>query len=307
MRLVRSVGEVSVGLLAKRLPARVRVWLLNEVRPVGSSPWCGSREERAHRSEVGVPTAVPIHRVTTEVLDARDHRYRPAQGVPHRGRRRSIARYELAQLTGAQRRANQIATVAGVGGAVPVADVGDRRSRRARLPAGAAARRRRRRRRRCARHVGGPDPGVGSAAGRTRTTRTTPCRSRSPRCATPVCARFARSATTRCCACWRSATPTSVDQRTRLVCRLHALLVELAPGGIAKEINASDVDRVPRHGRPGRPGRADPLRPRRRAARRHPPPRRTTQGVAPTIRPPCRRRARAVTDLFGSARSSPPC
>lgn len=32
------------------------------------------------------------------------------------------------------------------------------------------------------------------------------------------------------------------DQRTRLVGRLHALLVELAPGGIAKEINASDVD-----------------------------------------------------------------
>ena len=32
------------------------------------------------------------------------------------------------------------------------------------------------------------------------------------------------------------------DRRTQVVCRLHALLVELAPGGIAKEINASDVD-----------------------------------------------------------------
>jgi len=32
------------------------------------------------------------------------------------------------------------------------------------------------------------------------------------------------------------------DQRTRLVGRMHALLVELAPGGIAKEINASDID-----------------------------------------------------------------
>lgn len=31
------------------------------------------------------------------------------------------------------------------------------------------------------------------------------------------------------------------DQRCRLVSRLHALLIELAPGGIAKEINASDV------------------------------------------------------------------
>jgi len=33
------------------------------------------------------------------------------------------------------------------------------------------------------------------------------------------------------------------DHRTRLVCRMHALLLELTAGGIAKEINASDVDR----------------------------------------------------------------
>jgi transposase len=33
------------------------------------------------------------------------------------------------------------------------------------------------------------------------------------------------------------------DHRTRVVCRIHALLVDLDPGGIAKEINASDVDR----------------------------------------------------------------
>src|ERR687898_472636 len=33
------------------------------------------------------------------------------------------------------------------------------------------------------------------------------------------------------------------NHRTRLVCRMHALLAELAGGGIAKEINASDVDR----------------------------------------------------------------
>ena len=32
------------------------------------------------------------------------------------------------------------------------------------------------------------------------------------------------------------------DHRTRVVCRMHALLLELDPGGIAKEINASDVD-----------------------------------------------------------------
>ena len=32
------------------------------------------------------------------------------------------------------------------------------------------------------------------------------------------------------------------DRRTQVVARLHALLVDLAPGGIAKELNASDVD-----------------------------------------------------------------
>ena len=32
------------------------------------------------------------------------------------------------------------------------------------------------------------------------------------------------------------------DRRTQVVARMHSLLVELAPGGIAKEINASDVD-----------------------------------------------------------------
>jgi transposase len=33
------------------------------------------------------------------------------------------------------------------------------------------------------------------------------------------------------------------NHRTRVVCRMHALLAELAGGGISKEINASDVDR----------------------------------------------------------------
>ena len=32
------------------------------------------------------------------------------------------------------------------------------------------------------------------------------------------------------------------DRRTQVVCRMHALLAELAPGRIAKKINASDVD-----------------------------------------------------------------
>ena len=34
------------------------------------------------------------------------------------------------------------------------------------------------------------------------------------------------------------------DLRTKVVCRLHASIVNLSPGGIAKELNASDADRL---------------------------------------------------------------
>jgi hypothetical protein len=37
--------------------------------------------------------------------------------------------------------------------------------------------------------------------------------------------------------------PTGGD-RTRVICRLHALLAEFAPGGIAKELYVSDAERL---------------------------------------------------------------
>lgn len=43
------------------------------------------------------------------------------------------------------------------------------------------------------------------------------------------------------------------NQRSRVVARLHALLMQLDPGGIAKEINASDVDRFLAEVRPATP------------------------------------------------------
>jgi len=43
------------------------------------------------------------------------------------------------------------------------------------------------------------------------------------------------------------------NQRTRLVCRMHALVAELVPGGIAKELNASDVERLLETLHPGTP------------------------------------------------------
>ena len=72
------------------------------------------------------------------------------------------------------------------------------------------------------------------------------------------------------------------NQRSRVVSRMHSLLAELAGGGIAKEINASDVDRFLEAMTPSTSGRAGPLRPGRRAPRRHPPSRRPTQGVTQT-------------------------
>jgi transposase len=44
----------------------------------------------------------------------------------------------------------------------------------------------------------------------------------------------------RCCACSGRNLDTG-KHRTRVVCRLHAALAELAPGGVAKELNASDA------------------------------------------------------------------
>jgi transposase len=45
-----------------------------------------------------------------------------------------------------------------------------------------------------------------------------------------------------CCGCWPSAIPIWVGLGT--ACRLHALLIELAPGGIPNEINASSAERL---------------------------------------------------------------
>ena len=148
---------------------------------------------------------------------------------------------ELAQMSVRACR-TQTSTADVVGAAVPVTDVGDRGRRRARAicwpsssspPANASSMcpRRWRHARVCLARVG-----------RTRTTRTTPesvaltaLRHHDLREVRPV----GHSEVLRLLA---KRNNDIGDQRTRLVGRMHALLVELAPGGIAKEINASDVD-----------------------------------------------------------------
>ena len=204
---------------------------------------------------------------------------------PHKASHTAVAiddGEERARPDAGARDAHAGAAAVGVGGAVRAADVGDRVRGRARLSARPAARRGRRDGRRCAGHVGVAGAGARRRAGRTRTTPTTRCRWRSPRCGRRRCDRFEPADHAEVLRLLAKRNIDIGNHRTRVVCRLHALLAELAPGGIAKELNASDVDRLLDADRPGDAGRAGPLRPRRRAARRHPPPRRPAQGVAPT-------------------------
>ena len=121
-------------------------------------------------------------------------------------------------------------------------DVGDRVRGRARLSAGAAARRGGRDRRGCAGHAG--------VAGRVLSTGRS--NKNDPNDALSVAIAALRSRGLRHVEAaghsevLRLLAKRNTDignQRTRLVCRMHALLAELAGGGIAKEINASDVDR----------------------------------------------------------------
>ena len=48
----------------------------------------------------------------------------------------------------------------------------------------------------------------------------------------------------RCCGCWRNATSSWEVARTAAACRLHALLAELVPGGIPKEITANRAEQL---------------------------------------------------------------
>ena len=116
----------------------------------------------------------------------------------------------------------------GVGGAVRVADVGDRGRRRAGLSAGPAARRRRRDASSMCRRRWRRGRGCWARAGRTRTTRTTRCRSRSPRCGTQSLRQVEPVGHSEVLRLLAKRNTDIGDQRSRLVSRMHALLVELA-------------------------------------------------------------------------------
>ena len=74
------------------------------------------------------------------------------------------------------------------------------------------------------------------------------------------------------------------SQRSRVVCRLHSLFAELAPGGIAKEMYVSDAEALLAKVRPDS-GRTNALRPHPRTPRRRAPPRRPDQDLAPAHPP----------------------
>ena len=137
-------------------------------------------------------------------------------------------------------------------------------------------------------------------AGRTRTTRTTPSRSRSPRLRAPALRQVAAADHAEVLRLLAKRNIDIGNHRTRVVCRLHNLLMELAPGGIAKELNASDADRAPRarrsrRHRSSRPATTWPSSSSPTCSASTPSSRSRTGGSAP----PSRARGRSLTELFG--------
>ena len=228
-----------------------------------------------------------------------DHRCRPAQGVAHRGRDRAATRTSSARMkVRATRRPGRPAV--GVGRAVRGADVGDRVRGRARLSARPAARRCRRGRRRCAGHAGVAGPGAGAGpVEQERPERRAVGRGRCA-CARRRCDRSRRPTTARCCGCWRSATSTSATTAPGSCAASTRCWWSSPRAGSPRNstlltstrfLAAVDADHA---------GRAGPLRPGRRAPRRHPPPRRPAQGVTQADpRPRSRASGTTLTDLFG--------
>ena len=81
--------------------------------------------------------------------------------------------------------------------------------------------------------------GCWGRADRTRTTRTTAIRSRSRRCTHRTLQQVARADHAGVLRLLAKRNKELGSARTRTACRLHALLVELVPGGIPKEITAN--------------------------------------------------------------------
>ena len=144
--------------------------------------------------------------------------------------------------------------------------------------------------------------GCWARAGRTRTTRTTPVSVAVDRVAAPtICARCDRPVTARCCGCWRSATSTSVDQRTpaRVAGCTRCCASSPQAGSPRRSTLPTPTGSSPAS-TPPTPVAAAPPRPGRRAARRH-----RAASTRSSRRPHKRIRAAVaassttLTDLFG--------
>jgi transposase len=120
------------------------------------------------------------------------------------------------------------------------ADLGYRVRRRARLPAGPTARRRRRDGAGCTGHVG--VPGAGTGTGRSdNNDRNDALSVAIAALRTPGLHPVRGADHSEVLRLLAKRTIDIGNHRTRVVCRLHNMLMELAPGGIAKELNASDA------------------------------------------------------------------
>ena len=126
-----------------RSACRPLVWLSNEVFPAAISPWCGSREERARTS-----ASRSAHHGSHQRVEPEGGLMNVIIGIdPHKATHHAVAVERRRGRTRAGVGAgvsNPDSTVDVVGGTVPVADVGDRGRRRARLSVVPAARRCRR-------------------------------------------------------------------------------------------------------------------------------------------------------------------
>jgi transposase len=92
---------------------------------------------------------------------------------------------------------------------------------------------------------------------------------------------------------WPERRPDLASSRTQVVCRLHAVLSELVPGGVAKKIVAAHAARLLEAGHAAGRGRGRPLRARRGAHR----------GPAPHRRPAARDQAKPGTAVRASGTS----
>ena len=301
-RLIRSVSRSWVGSLTKCLPSAVPAGLRTKSLPLGASPRCGSKEERARavrsRSALRGPQHETMEERMTVIIGVDPHKASHTAvaidtdeselaTIKVRSTRRQVPQL-LAWAEPLGQRTWAIESAAGLGYLLSqqlvdagehVIDVPATLASRVRLLASSRS------------NKNDPNDALSVAVAALRSPGLRPVRAADH---AEVLGLLAKR---------------NIDignHRTRVVCRLHAVLAALAPGGIAKELNASDAVALLDAVEPVTPVEQGSPRPGRRAPRRRPAARRTAEGVAPAYtRRQSRRRTRRSPTCSEWGRSSP--